>query len=95
LHLIVQSEVYRWLLGQTPDIHCQGTHSGGTNAFKGNSTVLKNNTKVNSLLCTGVNKEVKAVHFINAIKIEVKFNLILRFNSYHPVSTLRVGYKNP
>jgi hypothetical protein len=71
--------VYRWLLGQTPDIHCQGMHSGGTNTFKGNATVLKNNTNVNSLPCTGANQDVKAVHFISALNIKVNRNYILRF----------------
>jgi hypothetical protein len=68
---------------------------GGTNVFKGNVTVLKNNTNVNLLPCTRVNQEVKAVHSTNALKIKVNLNYILRFNSYHAAITLRVGYKNP
>jgi hypothetical protein len=42
---------------------------GGTTAFKGNDTVLKNNTNANSFSVKRVNQEVKAVQFINALRL--------------------------
>jgi hypothetical protein len=60
----------------------------GTNALKGNATALKNDTKINSLQCTRINQEVKAVHFIDALKIKVNLNYTGRFITFYVITNI-------